>query len=158
MSGIATKSKQESWENLFRLYDELFSVLTKKQDSKVNQLSDSSIDFLGFKTPRSNLYKKKDETGNMLYELKVEVPGFKKDEIKIKVLEDSVILIEGIHKSDSEANIKQCVEEFATKSFKRKYLISNLDKDSIKAKLEDGILTVNVSSKKREKIDEIVIE
>ncbi len=154
MSNLAKRSNPSLFSFLDTILDDFFGVRQRELD----RIFDNKIDFLRFDRPRSNIYKKKDENGNVEYELKVEVPGFKKEDIKIKVLEDSVLLIEGDADILRESDDIKCVEEFETKSFKRKYLISNLDKDSIKAKLEDGILTVNVSSKKREKIDEIVIE
>lgn len=154
MSNLAKRSNTDLFSFLDTFLDDFFGVRQKELD----KIFDNRIDFLRFEYPRSNIYKRKDENGNVDYELKVEVPGFKKDDIKIKVLEDSVLVIEGNIEIVKEPDDVRCVEEFTTKSFKRKYLISNLDKDSIKAKLEDGILTVNVSSKKREKIDEIVIE
>jgi HSP20 family protein len=154
MSNLAKRSNPSLFSFLDTILDDFFGVRQRELD----RIFDNKIDFLRFDRPRSNIYKKKDENGNVEYELKVEVPGFKKEDIKIKVLEDSVLLIEGDVDILTESDDIKCVEEFETKSFKRKYLISNLDKDSIKAKLEDGILTVNVSSKKREKIDEIVIE
>jgi len=154
MGKLAKRNTSDLFSFLDTILDDFFGVRQRELD----RIFDNKIDFLRFDRPRSNIYKKKDENGNVEYELKVEVPGFKKEDIKIKVLEDSVLLIEGDADILRESDDIKCVEEFETKSFKRKYLISNLDKDSIKAKLEDGILTVNVSSKKREKIDEIVIE
>ena len=154
MSNLAKRNTSDLFSFFDSFLDDFFGI----RERELGKLTDNRIDFLRFEYPRSNIYKKKDDNGNVMYQLKVEVPGFKKEDIKIKVLEDSVLLIEGDADILRESDDIKCVEEFETKSFKRKYLISNLDKDSIKAKLEDGILTVNVSSKKREKIDEIVIE
>ena len=152
------KLAKRNTSDLFSFFDSFLDDFFGIRERELGRLTDNRIDFLRFEYPRSNIYKKKDDNGNMMYQLKVEVPGFKKEDIKIKVLEDSVLLIEGNYETEKKNETQNCVEEFSTKSFRRKYLISNLDKDSIKAKLEDGILTVDVQSKKREKIVEIVIE
>lgn len=81
------------------------------------------------------------------YELVLQIPGFKKDEICIEV-KNNRLTIEGKTKENS----------FYKKSFVRSFTVPNdVDIESIKAKQEDGILKITLpENKKNQKL--IVIE
>ena len=71
--------------------------------------------------------------------IQLPIPGFKKDEIEIS-LENEFLIIEG--KSDKILSFK--------KPFTKRYkLSSELDFDSIEAKHEDGVLTININREKK---------
>jgi HSP20 family protein len=77
------------------------------------------------------------------YLLEFAAPGYEKDEIKISVNGDVLTLSVDIKKSD---------ETFWKTSFNEKFRIpKDADGENIKAKLDKGILTVEVFKMKEEK-------
>ncbi|MFI5236777.1 MAG: Hsp20/alpha crystallin family protein [Ignavibacteriales bacterium] len=80
------------------------------------------------------------EDENKIY-LKAEVPGMKKDGIKI-VLEKNSLILSG-NKNLIQASNKIRKNENFYGSFKRSFKLSNeIDNDSIAAEMENGILTI----------------
>lgn len=68
------------------------------------------------------------------------LPGFDKDEVTVKV-EDKTLII--------EAETERRLPRFLNTKVKRSYLVEDIDADSIKAKLENGILSVEFATAKK---------
>ena len=86
------------------------------------------------------------------YQLKVELPEVKKEDIKLS-MEDGYLTIEA--SQVSENNEKKhghfVRRERYYGSYKRSFYVGeNVDKHDIKAKLKDGVLTLNVAKKEPE--------
>jgi HSP20 family protein len=97
--------------------------------------------------PKSDIY----EEGNNFY-ITLEIPGLKKEDVKIK-LEDNLLVIEGEKKIDKEIEGRKyhyC--ERASGTFQRSFRVPDYIKiDSIKAKFDNGILTVELPKTEEEK-------
>ncbi|MGB4130159.1 MAG: Hsp20 family protein [Acholeplasmatales bacterium] len=93
------------------------------------------------------------------YELIVDVPGFEKDEIKV-ALEKGYLTISA--SKDKEENVetghyvrRERVHSSAVRKF---YVGDNLDESDIKAKLDKGVLVVEVPKKEKTIETEKLIE
>lgn len=80
------------------------------------------------------------------YELKAELPGFSKDQIDISY-ENGTLIIFGENnqvneEKDDEGKVIQ--KERSYSNVKRMYSLNNIDEDNIKAKFENGILSVDL--------------
>lgn len=80
------------------------------------------------------------------YTLDIEMPGVKKDEININ-FEDNSLIIEIKQERSNESNDSYIRKERTALNIRRSYYLENIDENSIKAKLNDGILKVIVPKK-----------
>ncbi len=81
---------------------------------------------------------KETETG---YTLEIEMPGFKKDQISVS-LEDGYLTVGG---SKSAKGEEKYLHKEIKESFSRSYYVgTEIAENSVKAKYEDGILTLSV--------------
>lgn len=85
------------------------------------------------------------------YELIVDLPGFKKDEIKVS-LEDGYLTIEaakGLDEDEQEKKIGKYIrkERYAGACQRSFYVGDNLTQEDIKGEFKHGILTLNVPKK-----------
>lgn len=77
------------------------------------------------------------------YDIKLAIPGFKKDDISISV-EGNILTVSG-ESSMKEENAKYLRKEISMAKFSRSVtLLENSDINNIRAQHEDGILTVSV--------------
>lgn len=91
-------------------------------------------------TPRADVT----ETENA-YNVHVLLPGIKKEDVSVEVLKNKLV-ISGERKLRTENDTRKfhTVESFEGK-FKRVFhLAENIDKESIEAKMEDGILSIEL--------------
>lgn len=72
------------------------------------------------------------------YHLAINLTGLTKEEVSVSV-EDDTIIVEG--KTDRK------LPSFAVKSYKNSYYAESIDADSVKSKLENGILTIAFKQK-----------
>ena len=80
------------------------------------------------------------------YTLDIEMPGVKKDEININ-FEDNSLIIEIKQEKNNESIDSYIRKERTALNIRRSYYLENIDENSIKAKLNDGILKVIVPKK-----------
>jgi len=86
------------------------------------------------------------DTGDA-YKLDAELPGFKKEDIKIDV-ENDVLTISAERKADSEENKPNFVKrERLYGSFSRSFDVSGIEVDGIQASYNDGVLTLTMPKK-----------
>ncbi len=96
--------------------------------------------------------------GEKNFTIKLNVPGIKKEDIKIE-LEDNKLIISGERKSmDSDVSVTYHKLQSSYGRFSQTfYLPENVDKGNIKASQEDGVLNV-VIAKKEKKENKSLIE
>ncbi|MDD4298478.1 MAG: Hsp20/alpha crystallin family protein [Bacilli bacterium] len=91
---------------------------------------------------KCDIYEKDDN-----YFLEADIPGFKKEDIKIEV-EDGYLTI-SVHKEDEnkEEGKNYLRRERYAGSFKRKFYLGNIDDENIKAEFKEGTLKIIVPKK-----------
>ena len=97
--------------------------------------------------PPVNIYEKKDA-----YELELNVPGRSKEDFKITV--DNNVLIVSFEKKEETKNedTKQIKKEFSLQSFKRSFTLDEkVNAENIIAKYENGLLVVSLPKKEEVK-------
>ena len=91
------------------------------------------------------------------YELDIDLPGFKKDEIKLS-LENGYLSVSAAKSLDKDKkNIKGKIirqERYAGSMQRSFYVGDNITETEIKAKFEDGVLKLSIPKKEAEKIPE----
>lgn len=90
------------------------------------------------------------------FEVVAEIPGFKKEDIKIE-FEDGTLVIEASQaqkaeetKKEEKKETKYLVKERFNTKLHREVYFGDINEDSINAKYENGLLIVNVIVKKEE--------
>ena len=84
------------------------------------------------------------------YELEIDLPGFKKDEINVK-LEDGYMTISAAKGLDQSKKDKKGTiirqERYAGAMSRSFYVGANVRKEDVKAKFEDGVLKLDIPKK-----------
>ncbi|MBQ4447027.1 MAG: Hsp20/alpha crystallin family protein [Clostridia bacterium] len=91
------------------------------------------------------------------YEVDIDLPGFKKDEITLS-LENGVLTVsaaKGLDESEKDKKGKLIRQERYMGSMQRSFYVGkNLTDEDIKAKFEDGVLKLSVPKKEAPKLPE----
>ena len=90
------------------------------------------------------------------YEVDIDLPGFKKDEINIQLDNGylSISAAKGLDKDEQDKEGKYIRKERYAGSMSRSFYVGNaITQDDIKAKYESGILRLSVPKKAAEEID-----
>ena len=90
------------------------------------------------------------------YEVDIDLPGFKKDEINIQLDNDylSISAAKGLDKDEQDKEGKYIRKERYAGSMSRSFYVGNaITQDDIKAKYESGILRLSVPKKAAEEIE-----
>lgn len=99
--------------------------------------------------PSINVYETNDD-----YRIEVAAPGLKKEDFKIE-LDNNILKISSEHKTENEQKEKEKIlrREFNFCSFKRVFTVPDtVEADKIKAKHENGILTITLPKKESGKV------
>ncbi|MBN2227052.1 MAG: Hsp20/alpha crystallin family protein [candidate division Zixibacteria bacterium] len=112
--------------------------------------NDASCDFM----PRVDIVEDKESIN-----LHVELPGMKKDDIKVLV-EDGVLRISGERKQESEIKDRNYIRaERIYGSFSRSFTLpDNVEGDNISADYKDGVLNVTLRKLEKAKPKEIAVQ
>jgi len=94
-----------------------------------------------FRVPMANIYERDNE-----YVITMEMPGVSKKNVDVSIDGDNLIITgEKVEKLDSKGLLRR---EIRAEKFRRSFLLDgNIDRDKIKAKMEDGILRVTLPKK-----------
>jgi len=126
-----------------RMFDDFFGLSRRKMDLQ-------NFDW----TPRVNVEEKDDR-----FEITMEVPGMKKEEIDIDV-QDDVLTIRGekrFEKESTDRNFHICERSYGT--FQRAFTLpENVRADDIEAEYKDGILRLALPRVEPQKPKEIKVE
>ena len=130
--------------------------LTMLPDDLDQFFSEFGLDFWNSDTiwsPAVDITENKDN-----YEIKAELPGMKKDDIKIS-FEDDVLTLSGERKSEKDEKDKNFhrIERRYGKFQRSFYLPKNVKADDIKAQYKDGVLMVKIPKSEEAKPKEIAI-
>ena len=89
------------------------------------------------------------------YELEFAVPGLKKEELNLQVDADGVMSISMVHKNEENKEDKKrnyIRREFSYQEFNQSYILpDDADREKISAKVENGVLTIDVPKLPAEK-------
>ena len=104
--------------------------------------------------PQSKLTEDKEN-----YYIEVDLPGIKKEEVKIEV-EENILRIHGERKEKrNQENAKQHYSEIFHGSFTREFVLpTSVEKEVIKARYEDGVLLITVPKSMKSKAHQVNIE
>lgn len=117
-------------------------------------LRDSLFDniFFPYEHKENNMMKTDVKENENDYELQVEVPGVSKENISIDYENGYVTIAAKTNKSKDEKD-KECNyirRERYSGSYSRSYYVGDVDRESIKAKLDNGVLSIIVPKAKTE--------
>lgn len=137
------------WDELIRMQKEMDSLFNDVY-SKPNLLESSKNknqleNYDNYRAPIWDIKENKDN-----YNLSLEIPGSKKEDIKINVNEDNIEI-----KVENKKEDKQEDKEKGYYSYSRSYsgyyrsfsLPKNIDKDNIDAEYKDGVLHIKIPKK-----------
>ncbi|RIA81134.1 HSP20-like chaperone, partial [Glomus cerebriforme] len=104
--------------------------------------------------PSSKLSEDKDN-----YYVEIDLPGIKKEEIKIEV-EENTLRVQGERKEKKRVQeAKQHFSEVFHGTFTREFLLpAAIEKEGIKARYEEGILIITVPKSSKSKAHQVYIE
>ena len=91
------------------------------------------------------------------YEVDIDLPGFKKDEISLELENGNltVTAAKGLDKDEKDTKGKLIRCERYSGTLQRSFFVGkNLTEEDIKAKFEDGVLTLTVPKKEQPKLPE----
>ena len=130
--------------------DEFFSPHDVLMDRVFNKLFPQSSKELGGGFFEARAYPRVDirETDKEFI-VEAEVSGLTKDQVKVEVKDDSLV-IRGEKRDEEKKEGKYNVREIKRSSFIRSFTLPSdlVDKNSVKAKFQDGILEVTISKVK----------
>lgn len=127
-------------------------------DDDYDLFEDFDRNFFGRRNPlfghhEKNLMKTDIRDEKDHYEMMVDLPGFKKDEIQLN-LQDGYLTIsaeKGLDKDENDKNGNLIRQERYSGALSRSYYIGEyITEDEVKAKFEDGVLSI-IIPKKEEK-------
>ena len=135
-------------ENLFDDFFDDFDDFDRRIDRYLNGRHGVNRELYG-KKARNMMKTDVRETDNS-YELDIDLPGFKKDEINVQLDNGylSISAAKGLDKDEEKKNSKYIRRERYAGAMSRTFYVGdNLTQQDIKAKFENGILKISVPKK-----------
>lgn len=116
----------------------------KNENSLFNYLDSLEKDFFGDLSTSISHFRTDIADRGDYYELKADLPGFKKEEIKID-LSGTTMSIQAEHKEETEEKKKDYIRrERKYGSFARSFDVTGIDTENITASLNDGVLELKL--------------
>lgn len=117
-----------------------FESLARRMNDLIGSFDQGFSIEMGNLTPRVDITE--DEKG--LY-FAIELPGLKKEDIKVTINDDDLLVIKGSKKREYKVEDKSFIRaERCFGEFTRSFLLpDNVKKDSINAKFENGVLNIS---------------
>ncbi len=84
------------------------------------------------------------------YLFEIDMPGASKDDLKVDFIDDRLVIKYEKEENKEEKEKNYLRRERSFSSFERSFRIKNADKDAVSAKLDNGVLTVDVPTQKNE--------
>lgn len=133
-----------NFEKLARRMNEIAGDIEKGVD----------LEFGGF-SPRIDIVE--NEKNVLLF---AEMPGISKEEVKVSINQDNILIVKGGKKRpDSMENMSFIRSERNFGEFSRSFMMpESVDRDSIKAKFDNGLLSISLDKKEPEKPKEYTVE
>lgn len=130
--------KHESPSSLMTPFDSLFDRLNWGFPALDRALSEGNGDALA-RLPRTNI-----QETDSAYVLTLEMPGLRKEDVEVN-FEDDTLIVKGEKSQKTEDKDQGVVKrEFRSTRFERTFSVRGMDRDQVRAKMEDGILTVTL--------------
>lgn len=131
-------------ENLFDdMFDEAFSMMPMwRHDNPL------------YGKHAKNLMKTDVRETDNSYELDIDLPGFKKDEIKLN-LEDGYLTIsasKGLDKDEKDKEGRYIRQERYTGQCSRSFYVGDVKPENVSAKFEDGILKLSIPKNEQKQL------
>lgn len=122
-----------------------FESLARRMNAAANELNKGfNVEFGGF-SPRIDI----SEDEKFIY-IAAEVPGIAKEDIKLTVNDDNMLVIKGTKKCEEKkeengGNVSYLRVERSYGEFLRSFMLpDNVKKDSVNAKFENGVLNITL--------------
>ncbi len=135
-----------------------FESLARRMSNFANEFDKGlNLEFGNF-SPRIDI----SEDEGLIY-LQAEIPGLTKDNIKLSISDDNVLVLKGekkreVKSEDSKDGFSYVRMERSFGEFSRSFILpENIKKDSIAAKFENGVLYVSLEKIEPEKPKEIEV-
>ncbi|MFP4078758.1 MAG: Hsp20 family protein [Candidatus Izemoplasmataceae bacterium] len=123
-----------------------FSSAPRTRDDDFMDFADLVDDFFRpMRSIRHDTFKIDVEDKDNAYEIKADMPGINRDDIKVSY-DDSILTIEVKHeeeKEDKDEEKNYLHRERRVTSMRRAINLPDIDPSNMKAKLEDGVLTIH---------------
>ena len=100
---------------------------------------------------KNNIMKTDISIKDNKYTMKIDIPGFKKDEISINY-DNGYITVSAIKENVSEENEKYIRKERYYGEYKRTFYIGKINEENIKANYSDGILYITYPKEEKKEI------
>lgn len=100
--------------------------------------------FLPFRSLRDDTFKVDIKETDKAYLIEAEMPGVKKEEINLDYRNDSLIIAVQRNEEVNEEKENYVHRERRMSSMQRSVYLRDINEEGIEAKLEDGVLKVNV--------------
>ena len=107
----------------------------------------AGADFRKWNAPAVNISE-----NDQAFKLELAVPGLKKEDFKIAIEENTLLVSAEQHQENTEKTEKYTRKEFSFTSFTRRFnLPENVDQSAISANYENGIMNIRLPKKADEK-------
>lgn len=131
-----------------------FETLARRMNEIAGEVEKGMTVEFGALTPRIDITE--DEKGLYFF---VELPGVRKEDVKLTINEENVLMIKGAKNRSISGDDKSFIKaERCFGEFIRSFMLpDNINKDSISAKHENGVLSVTFEKVQPEKPKEVEI-
>ena len=108
-----------------------------------------------YSTPRMNIMETKDN-----YKLELCIPGLTKEDVKLSIDAEGNLVVEMVkedksEKKENKEEMRYLRHEFSVEHFRQTVMLpEDIHKEQISAKVENGILTVEIPKVKKVHVDE----